>query len=140
MHSSMSAATIHDLGIKVVAKYAEALKPTGPIALVDMPVHLNIGDSLIGLGQLIVLEKLAKLKQIKFIGNRAPESVLDSIERDQGTILIHGGGNFGTFWPAHQRYREELLTRYRKASIVQLPQSIYFDSAQELQRSIEILR
>ena len=43
-------------------------------------------------------------------------------------VLLHGGGNLGDLWPSHQRLRERLLTDLRDHPIVQLPQSIAFDS------------
>src|SRR5690606_14495563 len=44
----------------------------------------------------------------------------------EGAILLHGGGNFGTLWPAHQDFRLAMLERFPDRPIVQLPQSIHF--------------
>jgi pyruvyl transferase EpsO len=43
-----------------------------------------------------------------------------------GPIFLHGGGNFGDFWPMQQQFREEALDRLRGRLVVQLPQSIHF--------------
>jgi pyruvyl transferase EpsO len=125
---------------EIARQYSVALNRDGPIALVDLPKHLNIGDSLIGLGQLAVLERLSKLRQLKCVGARPAPGALRAIDNENGTILIHGGGNFGTLWPAHQRFREDLVRQYRKARIVQLPQSVYFDSQEEWEKSMAVLR
>jgi len=43
-----------------------------------------------------------------------------------GVVLFHGGGNFGSLWPLHQRHREEVLRTLRDYPVIQLPQSLYF--------------
>ena len=43
-------------------------------------------------------------------------------------IFLHGGGNFGDIWPHHQRFRERVLRAFPRNKIVQMPQSIHFDT------------
>src|SRR5690606_1559790 len=45
-----------------------------------------------------------------------------------GPILIHGGGNLGTPWPKHEAFRLHLLERHRGRPIIQMPQSIHYES------------
>ena len=44
----------------------------------------------------------------------------------EGTILLHGGGNFGDIWLHHQRFRERVIATFPELRIVQLPQSIHY--------------
>ena len=45
-----------------------------------------------------------------------------------GPIFIHGGGNFGDLWAAHQEFRERVLERFPDRQIIQFPQSIHYNS------------
>ena len=46
-----------------------------------------------------------------------------------GTILLHGGGNFGDLWPIYQRFREHVIAAFPDHRIVQLPQTVHFRDA-----------
>jgi pyruvyl transferase EpsO len=52
-----------------------------------------------------------------------------------GQILLHGGGNFGTLWPIYQAFREAIIQRFHDYRIVQLPQTLHFESGLELART-----
>src|SRR3546814_1200935 len=58
----------------------------------------------------------------------------------QGPILIHGGGNFGTTWPKHEALRLKLLRAFPGRSIVQLPQSLYYDDDLRIREMAEAIR
>jgi exopolysaccharide biosynthesis predicted pyruvyltransferase EpsI len=97
-------------------------------ALIDFPDHSNVGDSAIWLGEIKLLKELT--------GN-APKyvSTVESFDYDElmrtlpsGPILIHGGGNFGDIWRTHQDFREMILAKFKDRLVVQLPQSIKFQS------------
>ena len=107
-----------------------------PVALIDLPTHLNIGDSLIALGQFNLLG--SKL-DYRYIGGIPSEDILKQIDGEKGAIIFHGGGNFGTLWPSHQRLRERIATECPNATLIQLPQSTFFDSKDALEKSISIL-
>lgn len=110
--------------------------PAGPLALADFPSFGNIGDSAIWLGE---TETLARL------GRPAPRYVCDlstyhpdMLRRrlgESGTILLHGGGNFGDLWPKHQEFREQILAEFPDRHIVQMPQSLCFQSPEALERA-----
>ncbi|MGJ3626683.1 polysaccharide pyruvyl transferase family protein [Sphingomonas sp. MMS24-JH45] len=51
-----------------------------------------------------------------------------------GPVFLHGGGNLGDIWPHHQRFRERIVAALHDRRIVQLPQSIHFDNADEAHR------
>jgi exopolysaccharide biosynthesis predicted pyruvyltransferase EpsI len=110
--------------------WAKVIPKDVPCALIDFPAHSNVGDSAIWLGE---VEKLCQIKtKINYVAalNSFNENVLRKA-MPNGTILIHGGGNFGSIWRHHQDHREMILERMRDYKVVQLPQSIHFgeDSA-----------
>jgi pyruvyl transferase EpsO len=102
--------------------------------LLDLPYHGNIGDSAIFLGEAELLRK---------VHGRDPDYVStmhfspDEPGRflPEGTLYLHGGGNFGDIWPQHQLYREEILRRYPNRRIVQLPQSLHFGDPAAIERT-----
>ena len=80
----------------------EALAPLVPrkkCALLDFPHHPNVGDSAIWVGEHMFLSKLGvKPAYVCTAENRDWNSIERAIG-DDGTIFIHGGGNFGDVWP-----------------------------------------
>jgi exopolysaccharide biosynthesis predicted pyruvyltransferase EpsI len=99
-----------------------------PYALVDVPNHANVGDSAIFLGELAWLEA---------IGAPPPSYLCDTYSYSEsdlryyvphGTILLHGGGNFGDVWTPPQALRERIVGAFPSHRIVQLPQTIHFQS------------
>jgi len=109
------------------------LIPRGPYALVDFPNHSNVGDSAIWLGELQLFETLA---------GRGPAYVCHrnncdwgALERVDGPIFIHGGGNFGDIYPEHQAFREEVLRRFPGRLVVQLPQTLHYAEPAGLKRT-----
>jgi pyruvyl transferase EpsO len=111
----------------------------GPIILLDYPVHGNIGDLLIWLGEIEFFKRHGKqlLGQynIDNIGKRA-RSMLEECS----TICFHGGGNLGDLWPRHQKFREQVIREYPNKRIVIFPQSVYFGDRQELDKACTILK
>lgn len=118
----------------------EPLIPRGEsLALVDFPRSANVGDSLIWLGTLAWLART---------GRGAPRYVCSDLTYDRhalarrignGTILLGGGGNFGDLYPDHQEFREQVIADFPGHRIVQLPQSIHFESATELARARAVI-
>ena len=117
--------------------FSELPVDSRPTALVDLPAYLNIGDSLIGLGQFSLL---GARPEYLFVGNVPSDKVLNRIEALKGIVLVCGGGTFGTLWPQHQRLRERIVSRCPSATIVQLPQSVYFETPTAMVNSLEILQ
>ncbi|MFV0384893.1 polysaccharide pyruvyl transferase family protein [Paracoccus sp. (in: a-proteobacteria)] len=106
----------------------------GRFALLDFPDHFNIGDSIIYLGELIALQQLSRNRP-RIVGSltTAPQ---DLRRKDMpGTILLHGGGNFGDIWAAHQDFRLAVLERFPSHRVVQLPQSIHFSDPEKLEQT-----
>jgi len=119
---------------QLLGALARALPPGRSVVLLDIPNHANVGDNAILLGELVAL---------KALGRRAlyipatPSSDGARLQRRIGSrpILLHGGGNLGDLWPAHQHLRERILAEFPGNPIVQLPQSVAFSHADSIARA-----
>lgn len=108
------------------------------VALVDFPDYANVGDSAIWLGE---------LQFLRAMGIGEPAYVCDQQTFDvdtlrarvgEGPILLSGGGNLGDLYPRHQRFREKILRDFPSNPVVQLPQSIWFESRDALDRARKV--
>jgi pyruvyl transferase EpsO len=107
--------------------------------LLDYPSHLNIGDQLIGLGEIYYFNHILKTK-IKYMAdwqNFSSEVMADKLTDDY-PIVFHGGGNLGDLWPNHQRFRQSIIQSYPERPIIILPQTIYFRNQELLEKSAKI--
>jgi exopolysaccharide biosynthesis predicted pyruvyltransferase EpsI len=111
----------------------------GPFALLDFPNYPNVGDSAIWLGALEYFRRLSNRQPAYVCSKRSID--WQELERTvpDGPIFIQGGGNFGDLWPGHQTFRESIIERYPNRMIVQLPQSIHFESNETLDRTRRII-
>jgi len=106
----------------------------GTVALLDVPTHTNVGDHAITLGELAYIRRAGS--EVSYLCTLHDYSAARLRERlRDGVILIHGGGNLGDLWPHHQRFRERVLAEFEQARVVQLPQSIKFESDESLERA-----
>lgn len=110
-----------------------------PYALLDFPFYANIGDSAIWSGSRVWLEEHHG-QPPAYVSTKMDFSTgrLDALVPD-GPIYIKGGGNFGDLYPAHHRFRFELVRRYGER-VVHLPQSLHFNSAQVFEDTKELSR
>ncbi|WP_158100458.1 polysaccharide pyruvyl transferase family protein [Neiella marina] len=107
------------------------------VLLIDIPVHLNVGDLLIHAGE----EKLFELLSCQVVGRISARNArqLDDMDLAKDVVLLlHGGGNFGDLYPLHQSLRERVIESFPDHSIVVLPQSIHFNDPNALQRTAPI--
>jgi pyruvyl transferase EpsO len=116
------------------ARYAQALIHGMPTALLDFPDHSNVGDSAIWAGEIIALRQAGHDLRYTCDVTSFNESAL-RWRMPFGQILLHGGGNFGTVWPIYQGFREAIIQRFPDYRIVQLPQTIHFESELALARA-----
>ncbi len=109
-------------------------------ALLGFPDYANVGDSAIWLGARSILRRLTGREPVHVSGNW--RGGLLGLRRRLGaaTIYIIGGGNFGDLWPGTQRFREKLLARFPDNRIVQLSQSIHFQSGDAARRCAAAIR
>ena len=116
---------------------AEAILP-GPVALLDVPNQRNVGDSLIWAGEVAYLRRLGReVRYVTDLRGYVPADLRAAMP--SGTILIRGGGDFGDLWPGHQQHRERIAVDFPDYPIVQLPQSIWFESPRRAAAADRIL-
>jgi len=110
------------------------------IAMVDEPVHRNIGDHLIHLGT----ERFFHEHDMQVVARANTYSYhrrwFRRQLRDDTIIVCHGGGHLGDLYLAHQRLREQLVKDFPSHRVVVLPQSIFFQDAGEMQRAAAAFR
>jgi exopolysaccharide biosynthesis predicted pyruvyltransferase EpsI len=138
----MSTLTQQDLRAQLreraFAVLSDLLEPGTPCALVDFPHHANVGDSAIWLGERALLRR-ARVS-VAYTCDLKSFSAQELTDRlPTGTILIHGGGNLGDLWPAHQEFRERIIRTFSGHRIIQLPQSIHFNRLANLDRARTVL-
>lgn len=110
-----------------------------PVALLDFPNYGNVGDSAIWLGQLSYLQTYRKDCQVIWVSDAGLRHWPALPEFPAGTvILLSGGGNLGDVWPVHQVHRERVIRHYVNHRIIQLPQSIHFQSAANQRRCEDV--
>jgi exopolysaccharide biosynthesis predicted pyruvyltransferase EpsI len=118
---------------------AEAIGPSVDVALLDIPNQINVGDSLIWAGEMEYLDALGlRLKYASDLHGYEPGSLRRAMP--EGVVLIHGGGNFGDLWLGHQQHREQISKDLPDYRIVQLPQSVYFQSESRAAEANRVLR
>lgn len=124
--------SVNDLIARLEAHLLDVLSPhsTSSFALIDFPNHANVGDSAIWIGELQLLRRLTGANPDYVCAfHNFDEQELRAAVVPEGTIFLHGGGNFGDIWNHHQTFREDVIQRLRDRKIVQLPQSIHYTDA-----------
>lgn len=117
----------------------EIFPPNTPVAYLDYPVHLNFGDLLIMRGtERFFSDYGYDIRNRHSLLNFHPR-FHEQITKEM-TIVLHGGGNFGDIYPAHQRFRERIIELYPDNKIVMLPQTAYFQDGSNLSRSAKIFK
>jgi exopolysaccharide biosynthesis predicted pyruvyltransferase EpsI len=112
----------------------------GQFALLDFPDHANVGDSAIWLGEVSYFHSVHSMRPAYVCAYESYSVTALEEALPEGPIFFHGGGNFGDLWPEHQKFREQVLVRFRDRKIVQLPQSVHFSDRGTLQQAAEIIR
>lgn len=98
---------------------------TRRVAITGAPKHANYGDQAIA----VATQRMAHLLGLDVVYLSHPSTHdHDDLRRElrDGTILVHGGGNFGDLWPSEHEHRLSLIRNFPNNEIVQLPQSIYW--------------
>lgn len=110
-----------------------------PLAILDFPDIKNCGDSAIWLGQMAYLRDRFS-KRPDYVSRMRDFSASSLRKRvPEGPIFIHGGGNFGDIWAAHQDFREMIVEKFPDRQIIQFPSSIHYQSPERLERSKRII-
>jgi len=118
---------------------APLVPESGKFALLDFPDYSNVGDSAIWLGEIAYFTQIHKISPAYVCthSNTSWDALQNALP--EGTIFLSGGGNFGDIWPVHQNFREQVLERFRRHKVVQLPQSLHFSSPEALKRTAAII-
>jgi pyruvyl transferase EpsO len=112
---------------------------TGDLVLLDYSVHANVGDQLIWHGEQAFLKRHGKPVIGQFSSNNVGRQAR-ALLAECTTICLHGGGNFGDLWPAHQVLREAIIQQFPHKRIVMFPQSVHFGDLTALDRACRIIR
>lgn len=114
----------------ITSKLSPHLPAGTPYAIIDFPDYGNVGDSAIWLGEVKILSDLLGYgpRYICTCENYDPAQL--RAVHPTGPILIQGGGNLGDLWMRHQLVREAVIRDFKDRTIIQLPQSIQFQSEQ----------
>jgi len=110
------------------------------VALLDFPNHNNVGDNAIWLGEKAALNKIGVEIIYQCDLYSYSERALRKRIGNDGIVLLHGGGNLGSVWPEHQKFREKMIESLDDLKIIQLPQSVYFNNELGRQHFGEIAR
>jgi exopolysaccharide biosynthesis predicted pyruvyltransferase EpsI len=108
-----------------------------PVALVGFPNHENVGDNAIWMGELAYLRSAGvdlayRCDEFSYSRRRLTRAL------GHGTILLHGGGNFGDVWPQYEELREQVVADFPDNRIVQLPQSVHFKEPRNTARARDV--
>lgn len=122
------------------ATLANTLGGRREAVLLDLPAYRNAGDLLITRGTLRSLDRLGV--HVRAIQDWTLTS-WRSLSRlsDDVAVLLHGGGNFGGLYPAHDDYRGRVLRTVRNpSSVIMLPQSVHFPDRPAVKHSRDLYR
>ncbi|HEU4799003.1 MAG TPA: polysaccharide pyruvyl transferase family protein [Gemmatimonadales bacterium] len=132
-------ALIAELNDKVHACLKDLISDAETLAILDFPDIRNCGDSAIWLGEMAYLQTRYG-KRPAYVSRIADFSP-GALERrmPEGPIFVHGGGNFGDLWVAHQDFRERVIEQFPDRRIVQFPQSIHYRSPERADVTARII-
>jgi pyruvyl transferase EpsO len=108
-----------------------------PVAYLDYPLHLNIGDLLIRRGTEQFFSDFGYDVALRWPAFALTPAHLRKIGPDT-TIVMHGGGNFGDIYYSHQTFREWVVERFPDNKIVVLPQTVHFDCERNISQAAEV--
>lgn len=137
MDDIVAAANFAEVRRRLRQQLAETISPllqrVTRVALLEFPPHANVGDSAIWLGAVEYLRQQHRLRPVvtSDIYNYAKAPLQSAI--DGGVILINGGGNLGDVWQAGLDSKIQVLQDFPNTPIVQLPQTMHFREAGNLQ-------
>jgi len=109
------------------------------ICIIDPPGYPNVGDSAIFLGQIDFIKRKYPRARISFADGDCYSEGLDRFIEKSSLIIINGGGNFGDLWMHHQNMRNRVLERFRNVPVIQMPQSIFFKSDDEMKKTAALI-
>lgn len=91
--------------------------------LLDLPFHNNLGDILIWRGE----EDFLKTIPFKCVERGSKAWKGNPVDFKEKVILLHGGGNFGELYIAHQQFRLDIIQKFPENRIIIFPQSVWYE-------------
>jgi exopolysaccharide biosynthesis predicted pyruvyltransferase EpsI len=135
MTTDLSLDVVTRLGAGIDAVLGPLVDAAAPVAIVGFPNHPNVGDGAIWAGEVAWLRRRGvDVAYACDLDGYDAGALVRAIGAD-GTVLLHGGGNFGDVWPAHQLLRERVVGDFPDHRIVSLPQTLRFDDPAALERA-----
>lgn len=109
------------------------------VIFMDYPLYYNVGDILIFLGTMEYFKShKVRVKKYYTADSYSINEIKSEITRNT-TIIFQGGGNFGDLYRKHQEFRENVIKNFKDNRIVILPQTAFFNSLVEKDKSKKIL-
>jgi pyruvyl transferase EpsO len=130
-----AATRIDDLRVRIESTVRDLADPSRGYALLDFPSYSNVGDSLIWLGELAFFDAFVHRPPAYVCTIWDFDPALLARRLPDGPIYLSGGGNFGDLWPRFQQFRHAVLTAFPGRRIVQLPQTVQFDTREMLEQT-----
>lgn len=106
--------------------------------LLDWPAYPNVGDHLIWLGAKVILKKYLGL-EIKYQSSYLDAKSNEISRNSESVIVCTGGGNFGDLYSHHQKFREEIATRFCDRDVIFLPQTIEYSDSNNIESARQVL-
>ena len=105
------------------------------LVYVQTPLHRNVGDLAIAEATIDYLQKNfpdTKIIEFVYAEMRFVNRLMLRLSIRKGdVIIVHGGGNLGTWYPNEEYYRQSVIRMFPKNSILIMPQSVFFGNASE---------
>lgn len=109
------------------------------VAILDVPVHRNVGDMFILAAGARLLDDLG-CRIIYHAGLRDYRTAAARRAIGRDTIIVGlGGGNFGDLYPRYQAHREQMVRDFPRQRLVILPQTIHFTDRAACERTRQLL-
>jgi pyruvyl transferase EpsO len=123
----------------VCAALARWIPLGSDVAIVDVPVHRNLGDLFILAATRRLLAEM-QCQVVYSVGARDYRVASARRAIAPGVIIVGlGGGNFGDLYPKYQRLREQVIRDFAGHRIVVLPQTLHFRNVETLGQCVERL-
>ena len=135
-------ATTEELRGELEATLSSLIEAGTEIAYLNLPNIGNLGDNAIYAGARRSLDRIGAKVVLALEPRAYRRAVLRRAIGERGTIVIHGGANFGDLYrkQPQQTTRRRLLRHFPDARIIQLPQTIYFRDPETSPRFIRLCR
>ena len=99
------------------------------IFLLGTPTHCNIGDAAIAQAENDFINSI-NYHAIEITANEWNKyKRIIKKKIGDGTILLHGGGNFGNLWPSEELIRKNIIESFPNNSFVLMPQTFFVTSS-----------